>query len=202
MNFESYDLSLLEKFITTNKEVIRLKELAFQIKLKSLNEQILSIRFDMQESGFQVVSRELIQFSNSFELLAREMLDVMSQMFPVISGQLKIMRMKKIKERALSLIKNSYSQDIILKRMNKSMDKQKLAKQEALLKNLLRIIAKTESLSLQGNVIFLQSKITGAYAKNTVSSGELNVLTEELGKDIMQIRNCVHRIKNVWETNS
>ncbi len=202
MNFDSYDSSLLGKFITTNKEVIRLKELAFQIKLKSLNEQILSIRFDMQESGFQVVSKELIHFSNSFESLAHEMLNVMSQMFPVISGQLKTMRLRKIKERALGLIQSSDSKQLILKRIDKSMDKNILAKQEGLWKNLLRIIAKTETLSLQGNVIFLQSKITGAYAKNTSSSDELNVLTEELGEDIMQIRNCVHRIKNVWETNS
>ncbi|MCB1179940.1 MAG: hypothetical protein KDK36_20350, partial [Leptospiraceae bacterium] len=87
------------------------------------------------------------------------------------------------------------------KTLNSYKSNEKFKKQQSLWKDLMGVIRKTEVLSLQGNVIFLQSKITGAYVRDGVSFNELKVLTEELGEDITAIRNCVHSIKNIWEGN-
>ena len=87
----------LSKLVQTNKRISTVKNLAFQIKIKSLNEQILSIKNNMDETGFQVVSREFILFSKVFEELANEMQVLMDSMLPNIAEKIKSEKLGNLK---------------------------------------------------------------------------------------------------------
>ena len=61
-----------------------------------------------------------------------------------------------------------------------------------------KIINKALLLSLKGNNIFIQSKITGAYIKNNDKNSLLNTLINELGEIMVKVRSSITGIKKVW----
>jgi hypothetical protein len=186
----------LLKLMETNKNISGIRELAFQIKIKSINEQILAIRNDLSTTGFHIVSREFINFSKTFEELADEMQFLMDEMLDEVAHSLKKSKLDKHRFLAESLSKkkisstnvhNSTSQEINIATY-KIPNRTKL-------KN---IINKASLLSLKGNNIFMQSKITGAYIHNNEKNSLLNTLTIELGDIMDKVRVRITNIKKIW----
>ncbi|MCB1142751.1 MAG: hypothetical protein H7A24_04070 [Leptospiraceae bacterium] len=190
----------LSKLVQTNKRISTVKNLAFQIKIKSLNEQILSIKNNMDETGFQVVSREFILFSKVFEELANEMQVLMDSMLPNIAEKIKSEKLGNLKR-----LTETYSQTKIFssnKKSQKENEENQDRWQKSLSENsrsLVRLLKRSELLSLQGNIIFMQSKITGAYIRETEQGSLLLSLTNELGEIMTEVRNNVTYIKKIWE---
>ena len=60
------------------------------------------------------------------------------------------------------------------------------------------IINKASLLSLKGNNIFMQSKITGAYIHNNEKNSLLSTLTNELGDIMDKVRVRITNIKKIW----
>ncbi len=194
-NFTESNRSDLFRLIETNRNISRIRELAFHIKIKSLNEQILAIRNDLGETGFQIVSREFILFSKSFEELADEMQILMDKMLFDVAHKLKKEKLikhrtlaEKIARRKLSEIEDSSEVEEFEETSQEISNELKLKK----------IINKALLLSLKGNNIFIQSKITGAYIKNNDKTSLLNTLINELGDIMEKVRISITGIKKVW----
>ena len=181
---------LLHKLMETNETIILIKELAFQIKLKSLNEQILAIRNDLSGTGFQVVSREFIGFSRNFEELAIEMQELMDEMLVSISSSIKNLKFAEYKKKANRISGNEYFTNL---QMEGSF-----FKGTNLEFRLKKVISKVSLLSLKGNNIFIQSKITGAYISETDKHTLVNSLISELGEIMEKVRSCTTNIKKIW----
>lgn len=190
MNGQVEGSTLLHKLMETNDNIILIKDLAFQIKLKSINEQILAIRNDLSETGFQVVSREFIGFSKNFEELADEMQLLMDEMLIEISQSLKKLKYETLKQKANSLSGKIYFPDSEekLKHINDFNREMRLKK----------AIQRASLLSLKGNNIFIQSKITGAYIKEHGKQNLVNSLISELGTVMEKVRLCTTTIKKIW----
>ena len=193
-NSDESNRTNLFRLMETNRNISRIRDLAFHIKIKSLNEQILAIRNDLGETGFQIVSREFILFSKSFEELADEMQALMDKMLYDVAHELKKEKLikhrnlaEKIARRRLSQV-NSQIEDELLSGTYVIPNEMKLKK----------IINKALLLSLKGNNIFIQSKITGAYIKNNEKNSLLNTLINELGEVMDKVRISITGIKKVW----
>jgi len=193
-SFDESNRTNLHRLMETNRNISRIRDLAFHIKIKSLNEQILAIRNDLGETGFQIVSREFILFSKSFEELADEMQALMDKMLYDVAHELKKEKLikhrnlaEKIARRRLSQV-NSQIEDELLSGTYVIPNEMKLKK----------IINKALLLSLKGNNIFIQSKITGAYIKNNEKNSLLNTLINELGEIMEKVRISITGIKKVW----
>ena len=184
----------LYRLIETNRNISQIRELAFHIKIKSLNEQILAIRNDLGETGFQIVSREFILFSKSFEELADEMEVLMDKMLFDVAHKLKKEKLFKHRNLAEKIARRSLSQ-------NNDRQENELIIISYEIPNeikLKKIINKALLLSLKGNNIFIQSKITGAYIKNNDKNSLLNTLINELGEIMEKVRSSITGIKKVW----
>jgi len=186
----------LLKLMETNKNISGIRDLAFQIKIKSINEQILAIRNDLSTTGFHIVSREFINFSKTFEELADEMQILMDDMLEEVAHSLKKSKLDKHRTLAEAISQKkiissnatySISQEI-------DMSTYKIPNRTKL-KN---IINKASLLSLKGNNIFVQSKITGAYIHNNEKNSLLNTLTIELGDIMDKVRVRITNIKKIW----
>ena len=184
----------LYRLIETNRNISQIRDLAFHIKIKSLNEQILAIRNDLGETGFQIVSREFILFSKSFEELADEMQVLMDKMLFDVAHKLKKEKLFKHRNLAEKIARRSLSQ-------NNDQQENELIIISYEIPNeikLKKIINKALLLSLKGNNIFIQSKITGAYIKNNDKNSLLNTLINELGEIMVKVRSSITGIKKVW----
>jgi hypothetical protein len=184
----------LSKLIQTNSRISAIKNLAFQIKIKSINEQILSIKNNMHDTGFQVVSREFIFFSKVFEQLANDMQSLMNTMLPNIAHKIKNEKMIFQKRKAIHLSKNLLLEGTI---SNQEVEWMNSLRENS--KSLSRLLKKSELLSLQGNIIFMQSKITGAYIRESEQGELLMSLTNELGDIMTEVKNNISMIRKIWE---
>ena len=184
----------LYRLIETNRNISQIRELAFHIKIKSLNEQILAIRNDLGETGFQIVSREFILFSKSFEELADEMQVLMDKMLFDVAHKLKKEKLFKHRNLAEKIAKRSLSQNNVQQENELIVISYEIPNEIKLKK----IINKALLLSLKGNNIFIQSKITGAYIKNNDKNSLLNTLINELGEIMVKVRSSITGIKKVW----
>ncbi len=184
----------LYRLIETNRNISQIRELAFHIKIKSLNEQILAIRNDLGETGFQIVSREFILFSKSFEELADEMQVLMDKMLFDVAHKLKKEKLFKHRNLAEKIARRSLSQNNVQQENELIVISYEIPNEIKLKK----IINKALLLSLKGNNIFIQSKITGAYIKNNDKNSLLNTLINELGEIMVKVRSNITGIKKVW----
>ncbi len=184
----------LYRLIETNRNISQIRELAFHIKIKSLNEQILAIRNDLGETGFQIVSREFILFSKSFEELADEMQVLMDKMLFDVAHKLKKEKLFKHRNLAEKIARRSLSQNNVQQENELIVISYEIPNEIKLKK----IINKALLLSLKGNNIFIQSKITGAYIKNNDKNSLLNTLINELGEIMVKVRSSITGIKKVW----
>jgi hypothetical protein len=186
----------LLKLMETNKNISGIRELAFQIKIKSINEQILAIRNDLSTTGFHIVSREFINFSKIFEELADEMQILMDEMLEEVAHNLKKSKLDKHRNIAESLSKKIISSSKVYNSTSEeiNMNTYKISNRTKL-KN---IINRASLLSLKGNNIFMQSKITGAYIHNNEKNSLLNTLTIELGDIMDKVRVRITNIKKIW----
>jgi hypothetical protein len=184
----------LYRLIETNRNISQIRELAFHIKIKSLNEQILAIRNDLGETGFQIVSREFILFSKSFEELADEMQFLMDKMLFDVAHKLKKEKLFKHRNLAEKIARRSLSQNNDQQENGLIIVSYEIPNEIKLKK----IINKALLLSLKGNNIFIQSKITGAYIKNNDKNSLLNTLINELGEIMEKVRSSITGIKKVW----
>ena len=193
-NPEESNRTNLYRLIETNRNISHIRDLAFHIKIKSLNEQILAIRNDLGETGFQIVSRDFILFSKSFEELADEMQTLMDKMLFDVAHKLKKEKLFKHRNLAEKIAKRRLSHN------NLQQDTEEIyisyeVPNEIKLK---KIINRALLLSLKGNNIFIQSKITGAYIKNNDKNSLLNTLISELGEVMEKVRISITGIKKVW----
>ncbi len=185
----------LHKLIETNKNISSIRDLAFQIKIKSINEQILAIRNDLSSTGFHIVSREFINFSKTFEDLADEMQTLMDEMLDEVAHSLKKSKLDLHRNKAESLSGKKLSLLPILTSYSEiNIDSYKIPNRI----KLRSIINKASLLSLKGNNIFMQSKITGAYIQNNDKNSLLNTLTSELGEIMERVRQRITNIKKIW----
>ena len=186
----------LKKLMETNKNISIIRDLAFQIKIKSLNEQILAIRNDLEETGFQVVSREFIGFSRVFEELADEMQALMDEMLIEIARELKVMKKQTHIELAEKISGRKLSYPSPTTSFQESTGSFDFKIPNGI--KLKKFINKASLLSLKGNNIFVQSKITGAYIKNNGKQSLLNTLISELGEIMENVRVNITTIKKIW----
>jgi hypothetical protein len=191
----SYKEIDLSKFILINKELLNLKRIAFKIKLNSLNEQILSVKFDISRSGFQVVSKEFILFSNYFESLANHIQRIISEYIPNLSKKIKLEKFSFLLSKALNLSSTNSVSELIKTNSFDKRIQETIENNTFFLKELQTHIQNTETLLLQAEVIFLQSKITAAYIDDPNLNLQVKDLSEEIAKLIAEIKTSIDKIK-------
>jgi hypothetical protein len=133
-------------------------------------------------------------FSKSFEELADEMQFLMDKMLFDVAHKLKKEKLFKHRNLAEKIARRSLSQNNDQQENGLIIVSYEIPNEIKLKK----IINKALLLSLKGNNIFIQSKITGAYIKNNDKNSLLNTLINELGEIMEKVRSSITGIKKVW----